>query len=474
MPVETILLILVLVAGFYTAWNIGANDVANAMGTSVGSGALTIKKAVFLAAIFEFVGALFFGSHVSDTIQSGIVNSAVFSGQPLVLVYGMLAALTGTGIWLQTASYFGWPVSTTHSIVGGIIGFGAIIGGIDAIYWDNVGFIFVSWIASPILGGLVAYFIFGILRKQIFYTSEPVQNAKKLTPILVFIFSIIMIILLMFHGLENIDLHFNFIEAFSISVGLALVSSLLSYLWVRKIEVPTASTEKQVPYNPEVILALEKAKKQLLTAHNSSTGSHKYQLSLLSDEIDNLSSSYKQIEDPELTRTEYAIVEKIFGRLQIITACCMAFAHGANDVANAIGPLSAAINILTTGVISKTTTIPIWQLALGGVGVVAGLATWGWRVIETIGKKITELTPTRGFAAEFGAATTVVLASRLGLPISTTHTLVGAVVGVGLARGIEALDLRTTRDIVISWIVTIPIGASITIAVFYLLKTIFG
>jgi phosphate/sulfate permease len=474
MSIETILLVLVLIVGFYTAWNIGANDVANAMGTSVGSGALTLKKAVILAAIFEFTGALFFGSHVSDTIQSGIINSAVFSNQPLMLVYGMLAALTGTGIWLQTASYFGWPVSTTHSIVGGVVGFGAIIGGVDAVYWDNVGFIFISWILSPLLGGLVAYFIFSILRKQIFYTSQPVENAKKLTPVLVFLFVIILLGLVMFHGLENVNISFNFIQTILISLFIGGLSSFLSYLWVRKIEVPVASKEKSTKFNPEVILSLNKAKKHLLSAENSTSGSHRYQLALLSDEIENLTSSYKQNEDPELTKTQYAIVEKIFGRLQIITACCMAFAHGANDVANAIGPLSAAINVLQTGIISTVTDVPAWQLALGGFGVVAGLATWGWRVIETIGKKITELTPTRGFAAEFGAATTVVLASRLGLPISTTHTLVGAVVGVGLARGIEALDLRTTRDIVISWIVTIPIGAGITIAIYYLLHAIFG
>lgn len=474
MPIETILLILVLVAGFYTAWNIGANDVANAMGTSVGSGALTLKKAVFLAAIFEFTGALLFGSHVSDTIQSGIVDPSVFSNNPLILVYGMLAALTGTGIWLQTASYFGWPVSTTHSIVGGIIGFGAIIGGIDAVYWDNVGFIFISWIVSPVLGGLVAYFIFTILRSRIFYTSKPVENAKKLTPVLVFIFMIIMSLLIMFHGIEHAEFKFSILQNILICILIALLCSFFSFLWVRQIEVPKASTQKTSNFNPEVIVALEKAKKQLLTAKNSSEGSHRYQLSLLGDEIDHVASSYKQTEDPELTHKEYAIVEKIFGKLQIITACCMAFAHGANDVANAIGPLSAAINVLQTGVIQLTTNIPLWQLALGGFGVVAGLATWGWRVIETIGKKITELTPTRGFTAEFGAATTVVLASRLGLPISTTHTLVGAVVGVGLARGIEALDLRTTRDIVISWIVTIPIGALMTIATYFLIHWIFG
>ncbi|HRD54957.1 MAG TPA: inorganic phosphate transporter [Parachlamydiaceae bacterium] len=474
MPVETILLLLVLAAGFYTAWNIGANDVANAMGTSVGSGALTLKQAVLLAAVFEFMGALFFGSHVSDTIQNGLIDSSFFAEKPLILVYGMLAALLGTGIWLQTASYFGWPVSTTHSIVGGIIGFGAAIGGMDAIYWDNISFIFGSWIFSPILGGIIAYFIFSTLRGKIFYTSEPVQNAKKITPFLVFIFMVILTTLVMFHGLENVDVSFSFVETALICFAIALLSSFFSYLWVRRIEVPETSKEKSNSYNPEVILALEKAKKQLMAAQNSSKGSHKYQLSLLNDEIEHLASSYKQTEDIELTHTEYAIVEKIFGRLQIITACCMAFAHGANDVANAIGPLSAAINVLQTGIIQQASSIPVWQLALGGFGVVAGLATWGWRVIETIGKKITELTPTRGFAAEFGAATTVVLASRLGLPISTTHTLVGAVVGVGLARGIEALDLRTTRDIAISWIVTIPIGALITILAYYILHAIFG
>lgn len=474
MPTETFLLILVLVAGFYTAWNIGANDVANAMGTSVGSGALSLRRAVILAAIFEFTGALFFGSHVSDTIQSGIVNSSVFADKPFILVYGMLAALTGTGIWLQTASYFGWPVSTTHSIVGGIIGFGAVIGGLDAIYWDNVGFIFSSWIASPLLGGFVAYFIFTLLRSQIFYTSKPVENAKKITPFLTFLLIIIMLSLVLFHGLENIGYHFTFMQASFLALSLAAVGSLLSYLWVRKIKVPESSKSLTKLYNPEVILSLDKAKKQLLTAKQSTTGLHRYQLSIMMDELDNLASTYKQTEDPELTRTEYALVEKIFGGLQIITACCMAFAHGANDVANAIGPLSAAIHVLKTGVVAITTEVPVWQLALGGFGVVAGLATWGWRVIETIGKKITELTPTRGFAAEFGAATTVVLASRLGLPISTTHTLVGAVVGVGLARGIEALNLRTTRDIVISWIVTIPVGAAITIMAFYLLLAVFN
>lgn len=417
MTLETTLFVLLLITGFYTAWNIGANDVANAMGTSVGAGALTLRNAVILAAIFEFVGAFFFGAHVSDTIQGGIIDAAIFYKHPLTLVFGMLAVLAGTGIWLHVASYFGWPVSTTHSIVGGMVGFGLVVGGADAIQWDNVFTIVVSWVFSPLLGGIVSFLIFFHLRKYIFYTSTPVANAKKMTPFLVFIFFVIISTLVLSGGVSNIEVELSLLESCLVSFFSATFAAAISYYLVKRVKEP----------NP----------------------------------------------GPEKTHAEYVIVEKIFGYLQIITACAMAFAHGANDVANAIGPLSAGIHVLQTGQILSSTEVPVWALALGGFGIVVGLATWGWRVIETIGKKITELTPTRGFAAEFGTASTVVLASRLGLPISTTHTLVGAVVGVGLARGIEALDLKTTRDILISWIATIPIGALVTVVLFYAIQAVF-
>lgn len=470
MSVETTLFVLILLAGFYTAWNIGANDVANAMGTSVGAGALTLRNAVILAAILEFVGAFFFGAHVSDTIQGGIIDASIFSKHPLTLVYGMLAVLVGTGIWLQIASYFGWPVSTTHSIVGGMVGFGAAVGGMEAIQWDNIVFIVASWLVSPLLGGVVSFLIFSILRKQIFYTSKPVANAKKLTPFLVFIFIIILSVMVIF-GLHSIE--FSFLKSSLICLVTASLGAILSYFLVRNIAEPPR-TKTSSNFNPEVVIQLQKAKKHLESAQASLEGATGYQMSIIMDEIDGLKSSYKVQEDTSNTHAEYAIVEKIFGYLQIITACAMAFAHGANDVANAIGPLTAAIHVLASGEVQSSTVVPVWALALGGVGIVVGLATWGWRVIETIGKKITELTPTRGFAAEFGAAATVVLASRLGLPISTTHTLVGSVVGVGLARGIEALDLRTTRDILVSWVATIPIGASVTIGLFYAIQAIFN
>lgn len=412
MTIETTLLVFLLLAGFYMAWNIGANDVANAMGTSVGSGALSLRQAIMVAALLEFSGAFFFGSHVSETIQRGIVNPDLFSQNPLIFVYGMLAALLASGIWLQIASYFGWPVSTTHSIVGALVGFGMMAGGMEAVYWENVSFIITSWVLSPIVGAILSFFLFTFLRKKIFYADDPTEAAKRLTPFIVFIVFFTLSLILVFHGLKNLHFHATFFQAFVSSTIIALAAAIISYFCVRKIQSPSQS-------------------------HSES---------------------------------EYSSVEKIFSYLQIISACMMAFAHGANDVANAIGPLSAGIGAIgTTGVMAVKSSVPVWTLALGGFGIVIGLATWGWRVILTIGQKITELTPTRGFAAEFGAALTVAIASRIGLPISTTHTLVGSVIGVGFARGIGALNLSTTRDIVISWLVTVPAGAFLSMGLFYLM-----
>jgi phosphate/sulfate permease len=405
------------------AWNIGANDVANAMGTSVGSKALTLQHAVLLAAILEFSGAFFFGSHVSDTIQNGIVDPFVFNDEPIFFVYGMLSALIAAGVWLHIASYYGWPVSTTHSIIGSLIGFGAIFGGVHAIQWENVSYIVASWLVSPLLGGIIAYFLFTLLNKGIFQAANPLESAKQLTPFLVFLVFSILSLIMLFKGLQNVNLSFSFETAFGISLFVGSGAALISYYLVQQIKHP---------------IHAEVAQGYMMRLGNNES------------------------------------VEKIFGYLQIITACLMAFAHGANDVANAIGPLAAAISVVTTHSMAGTASVPVWALALGGFGIVIGLATWGWRVIETIGRKITELTPSRGFAAEFGAATTVVLASRLGLPISTTHTLVGAVIGVGLARGIGALDLTMTRDIVISWMVTVPAGAILSVSIFYVLRAVFG
>lgn len=471
---ETALLILILMTGFYMAWNIGANDVANAMGTSVGSGALTLKQAVIVAAILEFSGAFFFGSHVSKTMQSGIINADLFAAEPRILVYGMLAALASAGVWLQIASYFGWPVSTTHSIVGAIVGFGAVVGGLDVVYWEQVGFIISSWILSPILGAILGYYIFNIIRRKIFYALNPVEAARQLTPYLVFFVVTILAMVLIFEGLRNQTVNLSLMEKWLLTFILGIIGAVISYFLVKRIAPSKEALPTRILYSDEVTSSLEKARKHLQKASTSTNGELQYHVGLILEEVKGVEQTIQQKQKNNDSQSELLKVEKIFSYLQIMSACMMAFAHGANDVANAIGPLSAAVAILTTGIFAIDAPVPAWALGLGGVGIVIGLATWGWRVIETIGRKITELTPTRGFAAEFGAATTIVLASRLGMPISTTHTLVGAVLGVGFARGLEAVNLTTTRDILISWVVTVPIGALLVIIFFYPIRAIFG
>lgn len=399
------------------AWNIGANDVANAMGTSVGSKALSLKKAVLLAAILEFSGAFFVGSSVSETIQKGIIELSIFQGDPMIFVFGMMSSLLATGALLQLASYFALPVSTTHAIVGGVLGFGLCIGGTAAINWSELGWIVASWIASPLLSGALSYAIFRFIQQKILFASDPIAAGQKLAPYFVFFSFSLVPLSVLYQGL---DLEVSAGFALSLSALIGLAAALICRLLLEQ---------------PQMRLILEKG-----------------------------SSSYAfPLEQPHG-------VEKIFVSLQILSACLVAFAHGANDVANAIGPAAAIIGVLKTNTLGSQSTVPTWLLALGGTGIVIGLATWGWRVIETIGQKITELTPSRGFSAEFGAASTILLASKLGLPISTTHALIGSVLGVGFARGLKALNFQTIKEIVVSWIVTIPLCAIFSILTFYLLK----
>lgn len=468
MTVTLILLILAICLGFYVAWTIGANDVANAVGTSVGSGALTLKQAVLIAAVFEFLGAFFLGGGVSETLESGIVNPDVFSSDMMNYVYGMMGALFATGIWLQVASYFGWPVSTTHSIVGAVLGFGLVLGGFDAIYWGKMGSIATSWIVSPLLGGSLSYLIFNLIRRKILYAGNPIAAAKKLTPVLVFFVFALLSAIILFGGLSHLQLNLNFISVLGLSVLIGGVCAGCSYFLVQKIKEPTHLKRGN---NLQVEIGLKKAMKHLLRVEAASMGTVQDQVHTLLEKVEQIAKEMPPPEEPE--HSEYTTVEKIFIYLQIIVACFMALAHGSNDVANAIGPLSAITNLLR-GLPIHSESVPVWLLLLGGVGIVTGLATWGWRVIETVGRKITELTPSRGFSAGFGSATTIVLASKLGLPISTTHVLVGAVLGVGFARGIGAINLNTIRDIVISWVVTVPAGAILSVAFFYIIRAIFS
>ncbi len=398
----------------YMAWNIGANDVANAMGTSVGSHAITMKQAVLLAAVFEFAGAFLVGGHVTDTVRKGIVSTDVFHGSPEIFVLGMLSALLAAGIWLNLATFLGLPVSTTHSIVGSIVGFGLLVGGISAIHWGKLGSVVMSWVISPLCGGLVGWITFSFIKRTVLTSWNPVRAARRVVPILIFPVAVILVLSMLYKGLKNLKLDVPFDRALVIAV----IAGFLAYFAMK------------------VILAAK-------------------------------------LEDIPRKRTDaFDQVEKIFAYLQIGTACYVAFAHGANDVANAIGPFAAIVAVLKSGDLVMKVPVPIWVLALGGAGIVVGLGTWGYRVIETIGKKITSITPSRGFSAEFATATTVLVCSKLGLPVSTSHTLVGSVIGVGMARGMAALNLRVIRSIVNSWLITIPAAAVFTVIIFLILKAV--
>lgn len=413
----TIFLILACIFGLFMAWGIGANDVANAMGTSVGSGAITIKQAVLIAAIFEFAGAFLAGGQVTKTIRKGIIDADLLSATPELLVYGMLASLLAAGIWLLVASKFGWPVSTTHSIVGAIVGFAAVGIGVDAVHWSKVGTIVMSWVISPALAGIVSYWLFRSVQKFILNRDNPFESAKQVVPYYILLTGFIIALVTMFKGLKHVGLELTIIQSYSGALIFGVIIMLISMVSIRKIQI-----------KPEA--------------------------------------------DKDF---HFANVERVFGVLMVVTACAMAFAHGSNDVANAIGPVAAIIGIVQSGgEIAQKSILPIWVLILGGMGIVAGLLMYGRRVMATIGKNITELTPSRGFAATLAAATTVVIASGTGLPISTTHTLVGAVLGVGLARGIGALNLTVVRTIFLSWIVTLPAGALMSIFFFFTLKGIFS
>ena len=413
----TILITLAVIFGLFMAWGVGANDVANAMGTSVGSKALTLKQAIIIAAIFEFAGAYLAGGEVTKTIRKGMVDSGLLAQTPDLLVYGMLAALLAAATWLYIASRNGWPVSTTHSIVGAIVGFAAVGIGFEAVKWAKVGTIVLSWIVTPMIAGMIAFGLFRSVQKFILDTDQPLLNARRYVPIYMFLVGFIIALVTLFKGLKHVGLHLSTGQNYAIAFGIGLVVMAIGIVLIRRIHF-----------------------------------------------------------DPEADRDfHYANVEKVFAVLMIFTACAMAFAHGSNDVANAIGPLAAVVSVVSSGgVVEQKAAVPHWILLLGGIGIVIGLMTYGHRVMGTIGKGITELTPSRGFACELGAASTVVIASGTGLPISTTQTLVGAVLGVGMARGIAALNLGTVKNIFMSWLVTLPAGAILAIIFFFGLKGIFG
>jgi PiT family inorganic phosphate transporter len=431
--------VITVIAGFYMAWNIGANDVANAMGTSVGSGALTFRKAIILAAIFEFAGAFFVGGHVAKTIRKGIVPIEAFqtpaqttpsdevtpaitaapadgsapkapkqvSKGEMRFGIGMLSALLAAALWLNVATFFGQPVSTTHAIVGAVVGFAISAVGFHAPNWWVLGKISASWVISPLAGGFIAFVMYRAIQRFVLRSDRPVKAAKNVVPIgmgavvAVLCLSILYKVLKIDHVVEGVKPRFSGWQAIALAVGVGTAVAIVAWTVINR-------------------------------------------------------ATKKSTHDPD---NAYEVVERWFARVQPMTACYLAFAHGANDVANAIGPLAGAFQAFTGGGIGKSALVPDWLLAIGGVGIVVGLATYGYKVVESIGKKITEITPTRGFAAEFATASTVLVCSRMGMPISTTLVLVGAVMGVGMARGFAAIDLRVIKRIFASWLITIPISA---------------
>ena len=414
-----LLLIMACIFGFFMAWGVGANDVANAMGTSVGAQAITIKQAIIIAMIFEFTGAWLAGGEVTSTIRSSIIDieSAGFDDRPELLIFGMLSSLLAAGIWLVVASKYGWPVSTTHSIIGAIVGFAVVGISVDSVMWGQVLEIIASWVISPVFSGTIAFLLFLSVEKLVLSKDDPLKYAKKFVPYYMFLVGFVIAMVTLVKGLSHIGLEVTFSQSTFLALTFALLTVIIGIFLLRRLRLP----------------------------------------------------------DTDEPTAQMQSVERVFGVLMIFTACSMAFAHGSNDVANAIGPL-AAINsvIANNGAFEAESALPVWILLLGGFGIVTGLAMWGYRVIRTIGKNITELTPSRGFAAEIAAATTVVIASGTGIPVSTTHTLVGAVLGVGLARGMSALNFGVVGRIFLSWIVTLPAGAILSIVFFFIFKGIFS
>jgi inorganic phosphate transporter, PiT family len=419
---DLLILGVVAIVGLYMAWNIGANDVANSMADAVGSRAVTIRQAVILAGICEFAGAVLVGNHVTDTVRQGIVDPGTLAAMPglregeaaALMVLGMGAALLAAAIWLHIATLTGMPVSTTHSIVGAIAGFGIMAAGWGSVNWGKMGQIVASWFISPVAGGLIAFLFFNYISKAILGSEQPVAAARRHTPYIVFFLTGVVTLATIYKGLTHLIRGYEWLTD-THTLVFALFISLLAAVVFRKY----------LDYRLR--------------------GRESYPLP-----------------------AQLEAVESVYVPLVIISSCSVAFAHGANDVANAVGPLAAVAQILQTGAVEMQVAVPFWVLFLGGTGIVLGLATYGYRVMTTVGSRITEITPTRGVAADVAATFTVLVCTRLKLPISTTHTLVGAIIGIGLARGLAGVNKDIVARIFKSWLITVPAAAMISITLFLL------
>ncbi|MDH5299412.1 MAG: inorganic phosphate transporter [Desulfobulbaceae bacterium] len=419
---ELIILALTVLLGLYMAWNIGANDVANSMADAVGSKSISIRQAIVLAGICEFAGAVLVGSHVTDTIRKGIVNPQAISALPglvegeaaAILVLGMTAALLAAALWLHIATWAGMPVSTTHSIVGAVAGFGVAAAGWDCVNWGKMGQIVASWFISPVAGGVMGYVIFTFISSTILRRPKPARSAMIVAPFIAFALAMVVTLATVYKGLTHVSKGAAWASdknTLLISLGIGVVAGI-GYAVLLRVRL---HGKDKLPIG-------------------------------------------KQLE----------LVERSFAPLVVVSSCAVAFAHGSNDVANAVGPLAAVAHILTTGTIEMKVGVPPWILMLGGTGIVLGLATYGYKVMQTVGTDITEITPSRGVAADIAATATVLICTRMRLPISTTHTLVGAIMGIGLARGLSGINSGITGKIFSSWLITVPIAAFMSVVLFYL------
>ena len=424
---ETIVIGITAFLGLYMAWNIGANDVANSMADAVGSRALSVRNAVILAGICEFAGAVLVGAPVTDTVRKGIVSPDSFLTLPditpeqaaALFVIGMTSALLSAAIWLNVSSFMGLPVSTTHSIVGSVAGFGIAAAGWSSVQWGKMTQIVLSWFISPIAGGIMAFIVFKFISRSILGQDRPARAAIKYAPFLVSAVTATVVLATIYKGLKHVIGNISWLTpqvSIYITVALSVISWFISRWWLGR------------------------------------------QLSGKDD---------LSVDD------QLELVERVFVPFVIITSCSVAFAHGANDVANSVGPLAAVVRVLQTGEVAQKVGVPFWVLVLGGSGIVLGLATFGYRVMYTVGMKITEITPSRGVAADLSATATVLLCTRLKLPISTTHTLVGAILGIGLARGLAGINRDVTKRIFGAWFVTVPAAALLCVFLFLVGKMYF-
>ncbi|PKN62147.1 MAG: phosphate permease [Deltaproteobacteria bacterium HGW-Deltaproteobacteria-15] len=399
--------------GLYMAVNIGANDLANAMGTSVGSGALTLKGAVLTSMFFTLGGAILAGGYVSNTIRKGIIDPTLLAGSPEKLLLGMFAALLAAGIWVHLATHYGMPISTTHAIVGAVVGFGVLAVGPGAISWGKMASIVASWVVSPVAGGLASGTIYIMIRRKILSSDFPYKATQVYAPWLLSAVFYVIVLSIAAEGLRNLPLMLGFWQTLLLVLPLSMIAG----------------------FGGKILLL----------------------------RLGGVGCRW-------IKGTDIEKVNCVFSYMQIATACYVAYAHGSNDVANAVGPLAAIYSIVKTGTVSMSVEVPMWMLAMGGIAIGGGLLVLGGTVMETIGGKITEITPVRGFCAEFGAATTILVCSHLGLPISTTHVLVGSVIGVGFARGMGMLDLRVVRNIVSSWLTTLPFTIVLAMIFYWVLS----